>query len=235
MSDTVLCSERIDENYEGTKIDALRYQIMGFKYDGPVDADRYFILAHGAGAPMSSPFMNYFAEGVASPGIRVIRFEFPYMVRRREDGKRRPPDRTPVLIDAWHNTLEEIIQTGVTSDNIFIGGKSLGGRIASMIADDVGVRGLVCLGYPFHPPGKHDRTRVAHLAQLTTPTLFVQGERDALGFPAEVAEYELAQGINVRWLKDGDHSFKPRKASGRTEQQNWNEGIEEVVKFVFGN
>ena len=101
-----------------------------------------------------------------------------------------------------------------------------------MIADDAGISGLVCLGYPFHPPGRHDRTRVDHLAHLTTPALFVQGERDALGSLSDVAEYELAQGINVRWLEDGDHSFKPRKASGRTERQNWNEGVEAIVEFV---
>lgn len=229
---TVLCSENISENYDDAKIDVLRYQMMSFKFDGPIDAGRYLILAHGAGAPMSSPFMNYFSEGVASAGIRVVRFEFPYMVRSREDGKRRPPDRAALLIDAWHNTIKEIMQTGVTYDNLFIGGKSLGGRIASMIADDAGISGLVCLGYPFHPPGRHDRTRVDHLAHLTTPALFVQGERDALGSFSDVAEYELAQGINVRWLEDGDHSFKPRKASGRTERQNWNEGVEAIVEFV---
>jgi len=205
-----------------------------FTFDGPVDAARCLVLAHGAGAPSDSPFMAHFAEGVASAGIRVARFEFPYMVRRREDGKRRPPDRAPVLIDSWQKAVEEITQTGVVRDRLFIGGKSLGGRVASTIADDAGIAGLVCLGYPFHPPGKPDRTRVDHLVHLDTPALFVQGERDALGSRSDVAGYKLAPGINLQWLADGDHSFKPRKASGRTEQQNWDDGVAAVVEFVNG-
>jgi len=205
-----------------------------FMFDGPAEAQHGIILAHGAGAPMDNPFMIAFAEGIAAAGIRVARFEFSYMCRRREDGRRRPPDRAPALIECWQTTVEQVVQMGLPRENLFIGGKSLGGRIASMIADDAGVAGLVCLGYPFHPSGKPERTRVDHLQFLRTPTLVVQGERDSLGTLEDVEDYALSPAIRLHWLTDGDHSFKPRKVSGRTEQQNWEEGIAAVVGFVNG-
>lgn len=208
--------------------------MIDFVFDGPVEARCGVILAHGAGAPMDSPFMIKYAEGIAAKGIRVARFEFPYMTRRREDGRRRPPDRAPVLIECWQAAVEQMVLTGLPRESLFIGGKSLGGRIASMIADEAGVAGLVCLGYPFHPPGKPERTRVDHLQSLGMSTLIVQGERDSLGTYADVESYTLSPAIRLHWLADGDHSFKPRKGSGRTEQQNWEEGIAAVVEFVNG-
>jgi predicted alpha/beta-hydrolase family hydrolase len=119
-------------------------------------------------------------------------------------------------------------------EQMVIGGKSLGGRIASMIADDIGARGLVCLGYPFHPSGKPDVLRVAHLRELRTPTLIVQGTRDALGRRDEVEGYDLSPNLSLIWLEDGDHSFKPRVRSGRTERQNMDQAIEAVAGFVKG-
>jgi predicted alpha/beta-hydrolase family hydrolase len=113
-----------------------------------------------------------------------------------------------------------------------IGGKSMGGRIASLVADEARVAGLVCLGYPFHPVGKPDRLRVEHLATIRTPTLIVQGQRDPFGDREEVAGYRLSPAVRVAWAEDGDHSFRPRKASGRTEQQNWTAALEEVVNFL---
>ena len=206
--------------------------MIDFVLDGPAKAQFSVILAHGAGTPMDSPFMIKYAEGIAARGIRVARFEFPYMTRRREDGRRRPPDRAPVLIKSWRAAVEQMARTGLSRDSLFIGGKSLGGRTASMIADEAGVAGLVCLGYPFHPPGKPERTRVDHLQFLGTPTLIVQGERDPLGTFEDVKGYTLSPAIRLHWLTDGDHNFKPRKASGRTEQQNWEEGITAVVGFI---
>lgn len=187
------------------------------------------VLAHGAGAPMDSPFMAFFAEGLAAAGLRVARFEFPYMDLRRSGGSKRPPDRAPVLLAAWH---EAIAATGVPAARLVIGGKSLGGRMASMLADETGVRGLVCLGYPFHPPGKPETTRIDHLARLRTPTLIAQGTRDPFGGEAEVAGYPLSPAIHLHWLADGEHGFKPRVASGRTERQNWQEALGEISAFV---
>lgn len=185
------------------------------------------LLAHGAGAPMDSPFMNAFAEGVAADGFRVARFEFPYMAKRRVDGKTRGPDRAPLLLDHWRAVIKS-----QRVKKVVIGGKSMGGRIASMVADETGVAGLVCLGYPFHPVGKPDKLRVEHLAALRTPTLIVQGERDTFGNREEVSQYKLSKAIELRWLADGDHSFKPRKKSGRDEEQNWREGVDAVVDFL---
>src|ERR1700751_5530940 len=108
----------------------------------------------------------------------------------------------------------------------------MGGRIASMIADEAQVAGLVCLGYPFHPVGKPDRLRVEHLGTIRTPTLILQGTRDPFGRQAEVKGYPLAQSVEVHWLEDGEHSFAPRRASGRTEPQNWQEAIEAIASFV---
>jgi len=187
------------------------------------------VLAHGAGAPMDSPYMNTVAAGLAARGIRVVRFEFPYMHARRE-GQRKPPDREPVLRHTWH---EVIGQLGGGA-NLVIGGKSLGGRIASYVADEARVKGLVCLGYPFHPPRDTKRLRTAHLATLKTPTLILQGTRDDFGTPAEVAGYELSPAIRLLWMEDGDHSFKPRKSLGRTEAGNLAEAVEAVAEFVQG-
>lgn len=198
-------------------------------FDGPDDASLTVALAHGAGAPLDSPFMNAFADGLGSAGFRVARFEFPYMQRRRAEGTRRPPDRAPVLVETWRAVIAEL----GGGDRLVIGGKSMGGRMASMIADDVGARGLVCLGYPFHAPGKTaSPERLGHMATIETPTIIVQGTRDALGGQGEVGGYPLSGAINIHWSEDGDHSLKPRVASGRTESQNINEGIAAVAAFL---
>jgi uncharacterized protein len=197
--------------------------------DGPRRAPTTIVLAHGAGAGMDTEFMNAFAEGLAGHDIRVVRFEFPYMATRRETGKSRPPDREPVLRETWLRVIE-----AVRAERLFIGGKSMGGRIASLIADEAQVAGLVCLGYPFHPTGKPDRLRIEHLQTLKTPTLILQGERDPFGNRQEVEAYRLSKQVRLHWLADGDHSFKPRKASGRTQEENWREGIEAIIAFAGG-
>lgn len=172
--------------------------------DGPDDATHVFLLAHGAGAPMDHPFMNSVARGMGECGIRVVRFEFPYMAARREGGGRGAPDRQPVLLETWRRVIEE--HGG--GSRVFIGGKSMGGRMASMVADEAGVRGLICFGYPFHPAGKPEQTRVAHLEHLRTPALIIQGTRDAFGTPDDVRAYALSPSIRIEWIEGGDHSLK---------------------------
>jgi predicted alpha/beta-hydrolase family hydrolase len=201
-----------------------------FLFDGPEDAAVTLVLAHGAGSPMASPFLNSVARGVAEGGVRVARFEFPYMHARRQGGPRGAPDRGPVLEEAWR----EAIAYFHGGERLVIGGKSLGGRIASMVADRAGVRGLVCLGYPFHPPGKPERLRTKHLEDLRTPALIVQGTRDTFGGREDVAGYRLSKAIRIAWIEDGDHSFKPRAGSGRTETQNLAEAIARVREFLSG-
>jgi len=199
---------------------------------GPAGAATTLILAHGAGAPMDSPFLETIAEGLAATGIRVVRFEFPYMAERRASGKRGAPDREPVLLDAWREAIATVGRP--KGARLAIGGKSLGGRMASKIADEAEVDALVCLGYPFHPPGKPERVRTAHLAELRTPTLVLQGTRDPFGKPDDVAGYELSPAIRVHWIEDGDHSLVPPKRSTRTEAGNLAEAVGEIAAFLAG-
>lgn len=196
-------------------------------YDGPDDGP-LFLFAHGAGGAMDTKFMNDVARRMGECGVRVVRFEFPYMAARREGGKRGAPDRQPVLLDTWRRLIEK--HGG--GAKVAIGGKSMGGRMASLVADEMHVRALVCFGYPFHPPGKLQQLRTAHLESLRTPTLIIQGTRDPFGTREEVASYELASSIRVEWLEDGDHSFKPRKASGHSEAGHVGHAAEMAAAFV---
>src|SRR5207247_4798395 len=135
--------------------------------------------------------------------------------------RRGAPDREPVLRARW----TEVVERFGGGARVFVGGKSLGGRIASMIADEVGARGLVCFGYPFHPSGNPARLRTKHLETLRTPALILQGTRDVFGTPAEVEGYTLSSSIRVVWIEDGDHSLKPPARSARTEAGNVEEAI----------
>lgn len=184
-------------------------------WTGPDRAPLTVILAHGAGAPMDTPFMAYFAEGLAAAGYRVGRFEFPYMAAQRATGRRKPPDRAPVLLDTWRGVIRDH-----DPKTLVIGGKSMGGRIASMVADELGVHGLLCLGYPFYGMGRRDKPRIAHMQTLRTPTLICQGERDPLGDRAAIEAIAWTAAVAFRWLPDGDHDFKPRKGSGHTPDGN---------------
>jgi predicted alpha/beta-hydrolase family hydrolase len=185
------------------------------------------VLAHGAGAGMDSSFMKEMAEALAAASFRVVRFEFPYMQESRTTGKRSRPDPPGVLEETWMRVIEQVGPAG----ELVIGGKSMGGRIASMVADRAGVKGLVCLGYPFHPPGRPESLRVAHLEKLETKSLIVQGTRDTLGSRDDIAGYALSDAITLVYLEDGDHSFKPRKSSGRTYEQNFRQAVEAIAEF----
>ena len=196
--------------------------------DGPSDARTTLVLAHGAGTPMDAPFLSTVAGELAARGFGVARFEFPYMAKRREEGRRGPLDRRPVLLDAWRDALREL----GGGPRLVIGGKSLGGRMASLLADEVEARGLVCLGYPFHPPKQPERLRTAHLEAIRTPTLIVQGTRDAYGTPEDVAGYRLSAAIRVVWIEDGDHDLRARASSGRSQAGNLAEAIDAVAGFL---
>jgi predicted alpha/beta-hydrolase family hydrolase len=164
---------------------------MMFLFDGPEDARTTVLLAHGAGAPMDSALMAAAAAALAAAGLRVARFEFGYMASRRTEAGRKPPPRAETLKPEYLTAVEAL---GATQ-RLVIGGKSMGGRVASMVADELSaagkVIGLLCLGYPFHPPGKPEQLRTKHLAGLKTPTLIVQGTRDEFGTREEVPGYTL--------------------------------------------
>ncbi len=198
--------------------------------DGPADASLTVVLAHGAGAPMDSPFMDEMAARLtgADAGIAVVRFEFPYMAKRRAEGSRRPPDRAPILLDCWR----EIISDLGPAERLVIGGKSMGGRMASLIADETNVTGLLVFGFPFHAPGKPPGERIGHLATVKTPTLIVQGTRDTMGTRDEVADYALSPAIDLLWIEDGDHSLKPRKKSGFTPDDAMETAVQGAISFL---
>jgi len=183
-----------------------------FLFTGPQDAPVTLLLAHGSGAPMDSPAMNAAAAALAAEGLRVARFEFSYMAARRTTGTRKPPPKAETLNPEFLAAVEALQATGP----LVIGGKSMGGRIASMVADGLYAQGkaagLLCLGYPFHPPEKPAQLRTAHLMDLKTPALICQGTRDPFGTKEEVSTYGLPESIRLLWLEDGDHDLKPRKS-----------------------
>ncbi|AOO81336.1 alpha/beta family hydrolase [Bosea vaviloviae] len=183
-----------------------------FLFDGPDQAERTVLLAHGAGGAMDSPSLTATAKALAGAGFRVARFEFDYMAGRRMEAGRKPPPRAEKLNPEYIAAIDALDAKGP----LIIGGKSMGGRVASMVANDLfasgRVRGLLCLGYPFHPPAKPEQLRTAHLVDLKIPTLIVQGTRDQFGMREEVSAYTLSPAIEILWLEDGDHDLKPRKS-----------------------
>lgn len=183
-----------------------------FLFDGPEQAKHTILLAHGAGAPMDSAAMTAAARALADAGFRVARFEFAYMASRRTSNVRKPPPRAETLEPEYVAAIDALDAKG----SLIIGGKSMGGRVASMIADRLHassrIAGLLCLGYPFHPIGKPGQLRTAHLAGLKTPALIAQGTRDPFGSRDEVAGYKLSKSIEILWLEDGDHDLRPRKS-----------------------
>lgn len=186
------------------------------------------ILAHGAGAGSDSPFMQQMAALLKARQIEVLLFDFDYMKVIKETGKRRPPEKIEKLEEQyWYQ-----INTQAKDVPLFIGGKSMGGRVASRIYAQSLAQGCVCFGYPFHPPGKPDKLRVEHLQDLDKSLLILQGERDTFGNQNEVAGYELSNAVEICIIKDGDHSFKPRKASGVTLDENMQKAADATVKFI---
>ena len=177
-----------------------------------------FILAHGAGAGQQSSFITDFAQGLSDRGIDVLTFNFLYT----EQG-RRVPDRTEKL-DACYTAAAVAARRHFDRPGVFIGGKSMGGRIATHLAagDDaetLGIRGVVALGYPLHPPGKPQQLRAAHLSRIRVPMLIVQGERDPFGTPAELEPVLDAIGadITLHVVENADHSLAPSRQKDKVE------------------
>jgi predicted alpha/beta-hydrolase family hydrolase len=209
--------------------------VHGWLWNAPAQAagnqPATLILAHGAGAPMDSEFMNDMAQRLAAMGVGVLRFEFPYMAQRRIDGGKRPPNPKPKLLESWrevYGAVRPLIQ-----GRLAIGGKSMGGRMASLLADELHADGLICLGYPFYAVGKPEKPRVEHLAELHTPTLIVQGERDALGNREAVEGYALSPSIEVHWLPTANHDLKPLKAAGVSHAACLQEAAERIASRLL--
>jgi hypothetical protein len=191
--------------------------------EGERPLDALFVFAHGAGAGHFHPFMTGYASGLAARGVTVVTFNFPYMEKRRKT-----PDRAPVLEDAFRRAIAgAVAHRHVKASKLFIGGKSMGGRIATHLGanldqwpDAPRPSGVIAFGYPLAPPrSKRTGDRVTHLKMLTVPTLIVQGTRDPFGGPDEVTE-AIADAvppppIEVMTVEGGDHSFGVLKSSGR--------------------
>ncbi|NDV91051.1 alpha/beta hydrolase [Alteromonas sp. 345S023] len=205
------------------------FDIQLHEADNPIAR---LILAHGAGAGMQHPFMQTIASKLSKQGVEVVLFNFPYMQVMTKTGKRRPPAKAETLLGEYKDIVAHI-SASYADLATFIGGKSMGGRIASMLVDELeNVQGVVALGYPFHPAGKPEKTRTAHLQTITTPMLVVQGERDALGSQHEVERYSLSSRITTYFLADGDHSLKPRKKSGFSEAQHLTHAAKLITDFI---
>ena len=206
-----------------------------FLSSGPEDAVATLLLAHGAGAGMESPFMVQMAALLADRGVRTLRFEFGYMAARRNDGKRKPPPRAELLKDEYLAVVTAA-REAASGNKLFIGGKSMGGRVASYVADELfrskAINGLVCIGYPFHPPKKPDQLRTDHLVVMGCPALIVQGIRDPFGTREEVESYPLPAAIRYHWADDGDHDLGPRGASGFTRKGNLGAAADAIAAFV---
>jgi hypothetical protein len=204
-------------------------------FQGPKrGADRAVLLAHGAGADMQAAALTVVADALADARIPSLRFDFPY----RRAG-RRAPDRPPVLLAAVREATADLAHRArVPVDRLVLGGRSMGGRICSMVAadedDPVPALGLALLGYPLHPPGKPDRLRIEHFPRLTMPVLFVSGTRDAFATPDELKRHakKVKGRVTFSWIETGDHGFKPLKASGLTAAQALDGAAEAVVRFV---
>nr|WP_088331049.1 alpha/beta family hydrolase [Lacimicrobium sp. SS2-24] len=186
------------------------------------------LLAHGAGAGMNSDFMQQLAEQIAACGVTVHRFNFSYMQRSEEEGKKRPPQPLPKLMNDFEAALESVD----SQSPLFVGGKSMGGRVASMLGDSERIKGCLCYGYPFHPPGKPDKLRTAHLQEGGKPILILQGERDPFGTRVECENFQLHPRVRLSFIDDGEHSFKPRKSAATTLEQNMTNAAHRSLDFI---
>jgi uncharacterized protein len=200
-------------------------------YQGPKrGADRAVLLAHGAGADMNAAALTTVADALADNKIPSLRFNFPYKAAGR-----RAPDRPPVLEASVRDAIAELAKTSkVPPQRLVLGGRSMGGRICSMVAASDGALGLALLGYPLHPPGRPERLRVDHFSQLRMPVLFASGTRDAFGTPEELKKYAktIRGRVKFHWIETADHGFKPLKSSGLTPAEALQGVAESVVAFV---
>ena len=195
------------------------------------------LLAHGAGAPMDSDYMNGLTACLNKQGIAVARFEFPYMQRRRTEGKKFPPNGIKQLESSFREAFRQLAERADKNLPLLIGGKSMGGRVASMVADewfadDLPVAGVCCFGYPFHAPGKPENLRIEHLLTQKTPTLILQGTRDPFGKPETIKPLSLSKNVEIIWLESGEHDMKPLAKSGLTQQGLWQQAAAVVNSFV---
>ncbi|MBW6390885.1 alpha/beta family hydrolase [Billgrantia antri] len=188
------------------------------------------LIAHGAGAGQHSLYMNQLRDALAERGVQTLAIEFAYMQRAEREGRRIPPPPVERLVEELSRWCD--ILTHPQGGTLWLGGKSMGGRVASLLAARQRAAGLILCGYPFHPPAKPETLRLAHWPQIDSPTLVVQGSRDPFGTREEVESYVLGERACVHWLEDGDHDWKPRRRSGRTQAELIEEGATAIAAFM---
>jgi len=186
-----------------------------------------YVLGHGAGAGQTSPFIRDFASALANRGIDVLTFNFPYI-----EAKRRIPDRAEVLEACLEAAVGKLRELCRPEDRVFIGGKSMGGRIASQLAarQESIADGLILLGYPLHPPGKLDQLRTEHLSRLKLPVLIIQGTKDVFGTPDELKPWFAGPNVTIHPVEGGDHSFKIRKGASSRSQEEVYADIQDKIR-----
>ncbi|RMF18502.1 MAG: alpha/beta fold hydrolase [Gammaproteobacteria bacterium] len=198
-----------------------------------IDGRPVVVLAHGAGADSQSPFMQNVSSELVKRGLAVVLFDFPYMKRRQETGRKSPPDREPKLLEAF----ADVVHRYQGQHPVVVGGKSMGGRMASRLAAiqadyDVVLRGWFALGYPFHPPGRPERLRIDHLPHISVPGWIVQGERDPFGSKAEPVETWLGNRVGLSWMPDGNHDLMPRRSSGVDAEAEWARWLDTIAERI---
>jgi predicted alpha/beta-hydrolase family hydrolase len=197
--------------------------------DGPNDGRAVLVLAPGAGGGLDGPFMKAIATGLAARDLQICRFNFGYTEKGR-----RSPDKQPLLENTYRDVVQ-FVRSFAERRPLFLGGKSMGGRIAShIVAGGEDAAGLIFLGYPLHPPGRPDRIRDGHLRGIETPMLFVEGTRDPF-CPLETLKDALQKvkgDATVAVIDDGDHSFKVRSSSGRSTEAAWKEVTDAVASWI---
>ena len=198
--------------------------------NGPKEAKNILLLAHGAGAPMDSTFMNTISDGLNNNGIITFRFEFPYMEKRRS-GKNTFPDKLDVLCDFYKKIYFNIKKIN-PDKNIWLGGKSMRGRVSTLISRSLDIKGVIVFGYPFHPINKLDKLRLESLQLSGPPILIIQGTRDKFGTITEVKKYKIHKNNTIFWIKDGDHSYNTLKKSGLSSKDAIVQAYNEASIFI---
>lgn len=188
------------------------------------------LIAHGAGAGQDSVFLEQLRHALAEAGVQTLAMEFAYLQQMRREARRRPPPRIDRLVDELARWCDTVSHNDLPP--LWVGGKSMGGRAASLLTARDAAAGLVLCGYPFHPAGKPDTLRLSHWPLIGCPTIVVQGTRDPFGNQDEVSGYSLPDGVALHWLEDGDHDWKPRRSSGRVQLDLIQEGAEAIASFM---
>ena len=217
---------------EQSKIASPRSGDFGVVYTtlpDPPKGQTCLIIAHGAGGPMYSPFITYFHRGLAERGYLAVKFNFPYM-----EARRKIPDKRDILESSYRQVIDEVKASKYRPNRVFVGGKSMGGRIASqVVASGVDAEGLFFLGYPLHRPGQPEMLRDEHLYRIEKPMLFLSGTKD------QFAKKELLEGVvsklgdraEIHWIEGGDHSFDTRQGKDAL-NKTYNEALETLDTWL---